>query len=184
MNRSEYFCVTKEKSSLSHHIIMKRKFIIFATTLAFSLISLVPATAYAREKSVGLRGGYTTRNETGIAGLYFQYRFIDKFRLAANIDYAFSHKNVDAYLFNIDGHVPFNIAPRFELYPLAGFTFATFNHHNSDDSSSRTNRFGANVGAGAAFRVTPSLRLGFEAKYQYVKHFSAGVFAVSIGYIF
>lgn len=163
---------------------MKRKFIIFATALTFSLISLVSGTANAHEKSVGIRGGYTTRNETGVAGLYFQYRFIDKFRLAANIDYAFSHNNVDAYLFNIDGHVPFNIAPRFELYPLAGFTFATFNHHNSDDSSSRLNRFGANIGAGAGFKVTSSLRLGIEAKYQYVKDFSAGVFAVSIGYIF
>lgn len=163
---------------------MQRKFITFATSLAFSLISIVPNSANAREKSVGLRGGYTTRNETGIAGLYFQYRFVDKFRLSANIDYAFSHRNVDAYLFNIDAHVPFTVAPRFEVYPLAGFTFATFNHHNSDDSSSRLNRFGANVGAGAGFKVTSSLRLGFEAKYQYVKDFSAGVFAVSIGYMF
>ena len=40
------------------------------------------------------------------------------------------------------------------------------------------------VGAGAGFRVTSSLRLGFEGKFQYVKHLSAGVFTVSIGYMF
>lgn len=162
---------------------MKRRYSFIITILAIAVMSLLPNRADAREKSVGLRGGYTTRNETGVAGLYFQYRFIDKFRLSASIDYAFSHNNIDAYFFNVDGHVPFNITNRFDIYPLAGFNFATYNQHNIDDTSSRTNRFGLNA-VRIGFKVTPSLRLGFESKYQYVKNFSAGVFTVSIGYIF
>lgn len=155
-----------------------------ATILIVAFLSLVPTHMSAREKSVGLRAGYTTRNETGLAGLYFQYRFIPKFRLSASVDYAFSHNNMDAFFFNLDGHVPFDIAPKVELYPLAGINFAAYNQHHSDDSSSRVNRFGANVGMGVGFKVTSSLRLGFEGKYQYVKDLSAGVFAVSIGYMF
>ena len=161
-----------------------KRILSFITVLALSLICLIPNQASAGEKSVGLRAGYTTRNETGVAGLYFQYRFIPRFRLSTSVDYAISHKNRDAFFFNVDGHAPFNIAPKLELYPLAGFTFATYNQHNADDSSSRVNRFGANVGAGAGLRVTSSLRLGFEGKFQYVKHLSAGVFTVSIGYMF
>lgn len=158
---------------------------IFKFICAFTLIAiLVPTVAHAHEKSVGLRAGYTTNNETGIAGVYFQYRFTDKFRLAPSMDYYFSHHNTDAYSFNVDAQVPFDLTNKFEIYPLAGFTFSLFNHHNMDDSSSRTNRFGINAGAGVAYKVSPSLRLGFEAKYQYLKHFSSGIFNLSIGYIF
>ncbi len=163
---------------------MKRHIVPICIALITIFSVLIPQYACAKEKSAGLRGGYTTRNETAVAGVYFQYRFCDRFRLAPSIDYSFSHYNADAYSFNIDGHIPFDISPKLEIYPLAGLAFSSYNQHNIDDSSSRINRFGGNIGAGIGLKITSTLRLGLEGKYQYLKHFNAGVFNVSIGYIF
>ena len=53
----------------------------------FVIAALIPTAAFAQkgEKTVGLRAGYSTRNESAIAGVYFQYRFSRYFRLAPNL---------------------------------------------------------------------------------------------------
>ena len=47
--------------------------------ICLALMLTLPAftmSAHCRgEKSLGLRGGYNTRNESAVAGLYFQYAF-------------------------------------------------------------------------------------------------------------
>lgn len=171
---------------------MNRKFTSIAIVIA-SIISLFPlnVNAAAGEKSVGLQAGYTTSHEAPVAGLYFEYSFSKHFRLKPAIDYYFRHDGVDAFAFNIDANVPFSLglSGKFNIYPLAGLNLTSWNikTHNiedGDDSTTRKNRLGINVGGGIEYYVSPTLKLAAEAKYGWVKHYDGGIFNISIGYVF
>lgn len=173
---------------------MKRGYHIF-TGLTFAIISLVsvsqPICAAERgEKSLGLRGGYVTRNESALAGLYFQYNFTDFFRLSPNIDYVFRHHDEDALDLNLNAHFLFKVGTsgRFNMYPLVGVNYTSWNLHyqdeNSDDVTTRDSRLSLNIGGGMEYYVTSTLKLNLEGKFQWAKHFNTGMFSVGIGYVF
>ncbi|MBO4955223.1 MAG: outer membrane beta-barrel protein [Muribaculaceae bacterium] len=167
-------------------------------TLIVSILSLIAIAAPAAnaqhgEKSVGLRAGYTTRNNTASAGLYFSYRFTEHFRIAPKIDYAFRHNKTDAFSFNFDTEYPIalNTVNTVNFYPIAGLNYSTYSTHTSvadsdesDDASVRESHFGLNLGAGVEYFATPTLRLSFESKCQLVKKYTGGWFTISIGYRF
>lgn len=167
-------------------------------TVAFLALSsvIMPLESNAGgkgEKSVGLRAGFTTRNTTATAGLYFSYRFSEHFRLAPKIDYAFQHHSIDAFSLDVDAEMPISLSSsgRVNFYPIAGLNYSTFSHHGlredrdtSDDTSQRSNEFGLSVGAGVEYFPTKSLRLAIEGKGKLIKKYSGGWFNVSIGYVF
>lgn len=163
-------------------------------TLIVAAIILSAPSCFAiekGEKSVGLRGGYTTSNHSGVAGLYFQYAFSSKFRLAPDVSYAFRNSGTDAYSINLNAHVPFAFSDsRFAFYPIAGLNYTSWNiRGNKDmdennDSKSRIDRLGFNFGGGLEYYAKPTMKLAFEAKYRALKDYGSGVFTVSIGYIF
>lgn len=161
-------------------------------TLILAVVSLIPASAQRGEKSVGIRTGYNTCNESAIAGIAFQYRFSSHLRIAPNIDYIFKHDNIDAFAFNCNMHFPFAIVQhKINIYPMAGISYSCWNSHhilpdleNTDDVTSRANRFGLNAGGGVEWYATPTLKLSAEGKFCWVKDFNSGVFSVSIGYVF
>ncbi|MDE6460461.1 MAG: porin family protein [Paramuribaculum sp.] len=142
------------------------------------------------EKSIGLRGGYTTSNKSAVAGLYFQYAFSSKFRLAPDIMYTFRNNGTDAYSINMNAQIPFSLKDnRFALYPLAGINYTSWNklkedYEGHDDAKSRFDRLGLNIGGGIEYYVKPTLKLSFEAKYRALKDYGSGVFTMSIGYVF
>lgn len=169
------------------------KKLITLIALALFIIPMMPLEANGQrgEKSVGLRGGYTTRNSTASAGLYFSYRFTKHFRIAPKIDYAFRHNDTDAFSFNFDTEYPISLSTTGDVnfYPIAGLNYSTFSTHAtlsdaSDDASVRDNQFGLNAGAGIEYFASPTLRLAFESKCQFIKQYSGGWFTVSIGYRF
>ncbi|MCM1484270.1 MAG: porin family protein [Muribaculaceae bacterium] len=156
---------------------------------------LLPIGSYAfskGEKSVGLRGGYSTTHNSPVAGLFFQYRFTEHFRLSPEIDYYFRHDHTDAYALNVNADIPISLGADspVNIYPLAGLNFTSWNVHHpgstdqSDDTSTRTSRMGVNAGAGIEYYATPTLKFALEAKYAYVKHFDGAVITLSIGYVF
>lgn len=160
-----------------------------------SLCSLMPISTMAQkgQTSVGLRGGFTTRNTTASAGLYLSYRFSEHFRMSPKIDYAFRHNGTDAFSFNFDTEMPIalNAEKNVNFYPIAGLNYSTFSTHfqitdndESVDSSERTNHFGFNLGAGIEYFATPTLRLALESKCLLMKQFTGGWFNISIGYVF
>lgn len=160
------------------------------------MLTALPLCAEAQhkgQKSVGLRAGFTTRNTTATAGLYFSYRFSEHFRLAPKIDYAFPHYQTDAFSFDIDFESPFALSStgKVNFYPIAGLNYSTFSRHltdaemeDSDDTSQRSNEFGLSLGAGLEYFATPSLRLAVEGKGVLIKKYSGGWFNLSIGYVF
>ena len=142
------------------------------------------------EETLGLRAGFNGRNSSAVAGVMFQYAFSSRFRLAPNIDYVFRHKATDAYSMSINAHFPINFGSykRFDIYPLAGVNFISWNHRLNDtdglDTSSRTSRLGLNIGGGAEFYCTSSLKICVEGKFNWVRHFNSGVVNLGIGYVF
>lgn len=159
-----------------------------------ALIALVSLTAYADgfsgEKTLGLQTGYITYNESAVAGIEFTYRFNRNFRLAPSVNYVFQHKSVDALMVNLNAHVPFPFAGKWEAFPLAGVNYSSWNYHNgvtaNDDSdvTTRITRFGLNVGAGIGYAATPTLSLSLAADYVFIKHFDGCNILAKIAYRF
>lgn len=142
---------------------------------------------------MGLYGGYTTRNESAVAGLYFQYRFAKYFLLAPQADYAFRNKGEDAFTIDLNAHIPvaLNATETVNFYPLAGVGYSVINRRRDDvllrttaDNRHRTDRFGLNVGGGLEYFATPTLRLAAEARWRWRTDYSTAIISVAIGYRF
>ena len=144
-----------------------------------------------QRKTFGVKAGYITRNESAVAGLFFQYRFTDHFRLAPDVECAFSHNNRDAFMVNIDTHYPFEVNTRGNatIYPIAGVNYSSWKRRfddlaNDKDTSQKTTNFGLNLGAGFDLTLSRTLKLNLEARYTLVKHNSNLQVTVGIGYLF
>ena len=175
-----------------------RIFILSALLIGFS----APSAQASRkgEKVFGVRTGYVSRNNSMDVGLYFQYTFSDYFRLQPSADIVFRHNDRNAFFADLNAQVPIAISEdTFTLYPLAGLNFSSWNHHFSSDTataeeelldemvpewSARTNRFGANVGAGFDLKLSSTLKLSISATYTFVKSNSGVRVMAGIGYVF
>lgn len=165
-------------------MIQVRKFLL---PLLLLILPLCAMGAGKGEKSVGLRGGYTGANRSAVAGVYFQYSFSDKLRIAPDIDYSFRHRGTDAISLNLNLHSPFTLAPGAAFYPLAGLNYTSWNIHRTvdiDDAKSRVDRLGFNIGGGVEYYVKTTLKLALEGKYRWTRDYDSAVFTLSIGYIF
>lgn len=155
-------------------------------------VTLFPAVAAEKgEKSVGLKGGYCTRNESPVAGVYFQYAFSHHFRISPNVDYIFRNDGCDGFTFGLTAQFPIGITgSRFDIYPLAGISYSIWNlrHHDSageiDDVTTRESRFGLDVGMGVEYRFASALKLFAQGRFNWVKDYNTGVFVIGIGYEF
>ncbi len=147
----------------------------------------VAAEGVRGEKTLSLETGYADYNHSALAGVEFTYRFGTRFRLAPSVDYVFRHNGLDALTINLNAHIPFAVAEKVELYPLAGFCFAGWTARSevdNSDVSTRVSRFGFNVGAGIGFRLGSRLRLGLQADYVLIKDFNGVDVMAKIGYAF
>lgn len=170
---------------------MKNTLIKLIAALAL-VITCVPVLN-AGERTVGLTGGYNTRNESAVAGVFFRYQMSNLFRISPDVTYIFENHDIDGLSININVHMPLNVIPRVKLYPLAGVNYTSWNIHpvhgtgtpsDTDDVTTRKNKLGVNVGAGLDIKVTSSLRLFIEGKYTGVRHYSTGAITAGIGYAF
>ena len=142
------------------------------------------------EKTVSLVAGYVSHNNSAIAGIDFSYRFSRRFRLAPQALYAFRHHKQDALIINVNAQVPFDLGKQWEIYPLAGINYTSWNFHankiatDNADVTSSVNRFGLNVGAGAGVNISSTLRLGIEGQWALVKDYQSANILAKIAYIF
>lgn len=163
--------------------------------LAFTLIIFIafPAAAQTHrgEKSFGLKGGYVSRNVSGLAGMVFQYSFSSHVRVAPQVGVVFRHKDLDALTIDADMHFPLSLgSDKASFYPLLGIAFNSWTHHgdeelaNTDDVSPHTNCFGLNSGLGFDFRLTDTFKLNLEGRYTLIKHYPNVQVAVGVAYVF
>lgn len=181
---------------------MKADFRVLCIIAVSIIAGIVNAHAAQKgEKTFGVRTGFVSRNTSADAGLFFQYTFSDHFRLQPAVDLVFRHKNRDAFTIDLDAQVPFRFSnTKVDLYPYAGLNYSSWNTHDvmiitpdgtpvdvnkfSDDVSTRTNRFGINLGAGFDFKATETLKLSLSIGYTLVKSHSGLRALVGIGYVF
>lgn len=167
---------------------MKRN-LAFALLLG-SLAAWMPLRAdnFTGQKSLGLSAGYSSYNESAVAGVEFTYRFCRNLRVAPGASYVFRHRGVDAMQLNLNVQVPLPVARGVAVYPYAGFNYSSYNRHKawgqSDDSSGRISRCGLNLGAGLDLDLTRSLRLGVSGGYLVIRRFHGAEVVARVAYVF
>ena len=167
------------------------------TAMVIALSLPIQAQITKGEKSLGPKIGYVSRNESASAGLVFQYAFSQHFRISPELGYIFRHNDYDAFTFDLNAHFPFDFTgERVAFYPLGGINYSSWSHHfrneipedtniiESNDVSTRTARFGINIGAGFDLRCTETLKLTLEAKYIFIKGYSTAAICAGISYVF
>ena len=166
--------------------------ILFIIVITAALPS-VAADSYRGEKTMGIYGGYTTRNSSATAGIFFQYRFGKYLRIAPSAGYDFRNEGEDAFNIDLDIHVPVALNSRgsVNIYPIAGLGYANISRRedsriarSSSDSRQSFDRFGVNLGGGLEYFASPTLRLALEGKWRGRHDYPTGIFSVSIGYRF
>lgn len=161
---------------------------LIAAILALSIPQI--AAAQKGEPCFGVQTGYISTNNSAIGGLFFQYGFSNHFRISPEVGCVFRHQNVDAFTFDINTHYPLMLtrSSGAQLYPLVGLDISSWHrhHHNpeADDVSTRSLKWGINIGAGFQFKASSSLKIKIEAKYLLVSRYSSLVVSAGIGYCF
>lgn len=171
---------------------MRAKIPTLAAALAVAIASLAnPAQAQARkgESTVGITAGYTTKNSAPTAGIFYQYSFSEHFTIAPALGCSFRNKGMDNFYADLNVHFPFAVAGKVTLYPLAGMSYVSWDHHSVidadiDDVSTRVSRLGLNIGAGLAIQATRSLKVKIEATGTLNKNYSTFSPEIGIGYTF
>ena len=168
---------------------MNLKALLAALVLAVFMAPAAWGQVERGEKMLGVRAGYATTNESAVAGLTFRYAVSPWVRIVPEVGCVFRHHGEDAFIADINAQVPFSFGTSVvDLYPLAGLTFNSWSRHfeslDGADVSTRANRFGANVGAGFDFRVSPTLNVGLEARYTFIKEYTSLYLTASISYVF
>lgn len=150
--------------------------------LAAAAALLIPSTARAQrgEKTLGVMGGYAGYNNSGLAGVYFQYGITDHVRVAPEIGCAFRNNGKSGFFISADMQFPFRIVRGFSLYPLAGVTMNSW----SKVGSNTLNRAGLDFGGGAELYLTSSLKISLEGKYSLMKSTSGAFVNLGLGYVF
>ena len=117
------------------------------------------------------------------------YDFSRAFRTAVSIDYVFRNQNTDAFLINLDFNFPLKLGveKKVDIYPIAGVTYACWSSHpkpDEDDVTTRQNKFGINLGAGAGLKVSDRMRIKLDVKHSLVRHNHTTIISLGIGYAF
>jgi opacity protein-like surface antigen len=170
---------------------MKPKFIISLSLIVASLFAAQSAMASDHEKTFGVKTGYVSRNQSAVAGLFFQYSFTDHFRISPEVNVAFRSEQRDGFLFDVNAHFPLKKSGIAEYYPLAGLNYSSWSLHStyadeiqSKDVTNRTSRLGINLGGGMNLKMSSTLSVKIEVAYTMVQSNSAFRATVGIGYSF
>lgn len=165
---------------------MLKKYLLSVLLIAGCLFTPSGFASLKGDKAMGIVAGFNSKNRSALAGIYFSYGFSEHFRVVPNIRYVFQNRNQEVISMSLDTHYPFrvNSAGNFQVYPLAGLTYASNNTKSPDDVSTRYYRFGLNFGGGANLNLSPTLRLNLEGRYSLIKNFPTMNVSVGIGYCF
>ena len=163
--------------------------------IIFAVISIFGCTEAAAQynrgdKSFGVRGGFETRNTSGVAGASFEYTLSRHLRLSPEFDIIFRHKNRDGGSFALYVDFPFQFCnDRGAFYPIAGIAYRSWAFHNKDydtmkDVTTRRNVFGLNLGCGAETMVSSTCKISLEAVYALQRHYPGVQILAGVSFVF
>jgi outer membrane protein X len=154
--------------------------------LILSLVALASVvTAYAQKGdfSIGGQFNYASKNTMVGLGVNLEYEFIDNVRVEPEFIYYFENDGISAFNCNLNFHYLIHPGSSFILYPMAGFSYARF-HDEGIFYDNDWDRFGANIGFGAEYRINDHLRFYTEERFQILKDWNQSVTSLGIRYKF
>ncbi len=156
--------------------------------MSVAMVLAMAIPAMAREKSVGVFGGISTRTNAPVAGISFGLELIPHLRITPSVQYQFPRHDIDAFMLNVDIQSPWQIVgSAVKVYPLVGVAVSRWNENYGEDSDKRHfDRLGFNVGGGIEWKPSKllGLKLFAEGKYGYAQRFDTGVVTIGLGYVF
>lgn len=161
----------------------KTRALILCAIAGAVLTASAPAAAsslYKGEMTLGVSGGYASYNNSGFTSIVFQYTFVPHVRIVPEVGIVFRHNDKSALTVTCDMQFPFRLGKAFNVYPLAGLTFNSWNHRYSKN----LNRVGGDVGLGFELYITGSLKLSLQGKYSFMKDTSGAFAGLGLGYVF
>lgn len=164
----------------THSHRLRQAAILAALTLTSVFTPKASADSVRGEKTLGLMGGYATYNHSGFANVYFQYSFSRHVRIAPEVGIVFSNDDRSALTISGDVHFPFRIVSGFQVYPLVGLTFNTWNYTHDNTRL----RIGGDFGVGFDLYMTQHLKINLQGKYSLMNDTSGAYFGLGIGYVF
>lgn len=149
--------------------------------LFVSIVALICVASLHAQKgdfSIGGQFNYASKNTMVGLGANIQYEFINDFRVSPEFIYYFENDGLSAFNCNLNFHYLIHPGGNFVLYPMVGFSFARFMGWGDE------NRFGANIGFGAEYRLNEHIRFYTEERFQILKDWNQSVTSLGIRYKF
>lgn len=145
------------------------------------------ATSYAQqgESALGVNLNYGNDTNFGL-GVKYRYNLSDHVRIEPAFNYYFKHDYISMWDLNANFHYLCPVAENVTVYPLAGIGYANATAHLKDwglDNES-DGKITVNLGAGADFQVSSSVKLNLELKYQIIDDFNQLVLSAGVVFAF
>jgi len=139
--------------------------------------------------SLGVNFLYGSKFDQVGLGVSYKVNLTNNFRIAPELQYFFSSKNIKAWDANANIEYVSTLFDDLKFYPLVGFTYShwTATYHNVggfDKGVNTCDRFGANIGAGIEYNFTNQLAGVVELRGQLVKDLSQCVLVMGVKYNF
>lgn len=137
------------------------------------MLCVMTLAASAQIKTIDVKGDL--RGDFGL-GVGITAGIFDKIDISPRVNYYFTKGDVTCYTIEADFHYNFDVAPQFNVYPIAGLVYYYAGAKNFDS----VNKLGVNLGVGGQYEITNKIAAFVEAKYQWVDgaddtYFSLGV---------
>jgi len=167
-----------------------KKYILIAV---IAITSVLAGHAEAGDVSVAGQVAIGYKHSLFGIGAQVQVEPVRNFRFAPEFLYFFKNNGWSAYNVNVNLHYMLRTSPSFALYPLAGFAYANYKYHygyhtgfgyDYTDDSETENCYGANVGMGAEYRITPAAAFFIEHRFQVMSDHNQSVTAAGFKYTF
>lgn len=162
---------------------MKRILFLLVAVMTFSVANAQKgqmAAGVNLDLGFGYPGSYSN---IGI-GAKFQYSFTDHIRVEPAFAYYFKKDYLSMWDFMANVHYVFPMAnDKLNIYPLAGLGVLGVKASVLGYSASTTN-FGVNLGGGVEYKISKSIALGAELKYQIVADYGHLGLQIGATYLF
>ncbi len=133
------------------------------------------------DMSVGMQFSYASKNSMIGLGLNYEIEVYQNLRLAPEFIYYFENKDLSDFNVNLNLQYLIRTSSSFAIYPMAGFSYVNFKEHVTNTSESR---YGANVGIGAEYTITPRFKFYTEQRFHIIKHYNESVTCLGLRYTF
>ena len=135
-------------------------------TLILALASVASMTAGKGDFAGAVQFSYASKYEQFAIGAQVQYEILNNLRIATVYNHYFENDNVTADNLDLNLHYLIYHTSSVSIYPIAGLAWTNFSTDLPTGGSDDTSKFGANLGCGVEYHITPKVSFFTEEIYQ------------------